>query len=190
MSPMATDGAFDPELIQPVVRRSSPSQDVGLEEFVVEHYERLLRLARLVCHDVGDSTDAVQAGLERAWRHRADLRDVDRRGPWLDRIIVREAIRVSKRRRTWLERVLGLDHHFDEGPPDPDSGSTVELRAVLDEAFEGLSADQRAVVALHLHAGYTVQETASIVGVPVETVRSRLRLARQRLRSHLEEVLP
>jgi len=50
-----------------------------------------------------------------------------------------------------------------------------------------LPADQRAVVALHLHLGYSIAETAEVVGAPPETVRSRLRLARQRLRHALGE---
>jgi DNA-directed RNA polymerase specialized sigma24 family protein len=37
-------------------------------------------------------------------------------------------------------------------------------------------------VVLHLHAGYTVDETAALLGVPRETVRSRLRVARDHLR--------
>jgi DNA-directed RNA polymerase specialized sigma24 family protein len=41
-----------------------------------------------------------------------------------------------------------------------------------------------------LYAGYTVQETADIVGAPLETVRSRLRLARERLRTVLGESQP
>ena len=54
-------------------------------------------------------------------------------------------------------------------------------------AYEMLPADQRAAIALHLHLGYSVAETADIVGAPVETVRSRLRLGRERLRRQLED---
>ena len=61
------------------------------------------------------------------------------------------------------------------------------LRVALDGAFGRLSPEQRAVVALHLYAGYTVAETAEIVGAPHETVRSRLRLAREHLREALGE---
>ncbi len=56
----------------------------------------------------------------------------------------------------------------------------------LKAAFARLSSEQRAVVALHLYAGYSVAETAELVGAPLETARSRLRLARQRLRMELE----
>jgi RNA polymerase sigma-70 factor (ECF subfamily) len=187
MSAMASDETLDPELIRPVAPTATSSVDAGLEAFVVEHYDRLLRLARLVCHDATDATDAVQAGLEQAWRHRGSLRDEERRSAWLDRIVVREAIRVSRKRRTWLDRILGIDHEVDAGPHVPDPGPELELRAVLHSAFSVLPPEQRAVVGLHLHAGYTVQETAEIVGAPLETVRSRLRLARERLRTALGE---
>jgi DNA-directed RNA polymerase specialized sigma24 family protein len=42
-------------------------------------------------------------------------------------------------------------------------------------------------MALHYEAGYTVGEIAELLDVPRETVRSRLRLARQHLRSRLAE---
>ena len=190
MSAMTTDERLDPELIRPVATAVTTSVDLGMEAFVVEHHDRLLRLARLVCHDASDAADAVQAAFEQAWRHRGSLRDADRRGAWLDRIVVREAIRVSRRRRTWLERILGLDHQADGGLAGPDPIPDVALRMALDDAFSALSPEQRAVVALHLHAGYTVAETAAMVDAPIETVRSRLRVARVRLRAALGEDAP
>jgi hypothetical protein len=39
-----------------------------LARFVDQHYDRLLRLAWLVCREGGDAADAVQTGLEAAWR--------------------------------------------------------------------------------------------------------------------------
>ena len=51
---------------------------VDLESLVAQHYERLLRVAVLVCREHADAEDAVQMALERAWRHAADLRDPDR----------------------------------------------------------------------------------------------------------------
>jgi RNA polymerase sigma-70 factor (ECF subfamily) len=166
------------------------AMEVALETFVVEHYQRLLRLARLVCRDETDATDAVQAGLEQAWRHRSDLRDEDRRRAWLDRIVVREAIRITKGRQSWLNRVFGLDRSATWIEPAVESTAHLALRESLRVAYARLSSEQRAVVALHLYAGYSVAETAAIAGIPLETARSRLRLARQHLRRELEETRP
>lgn len=162
--------------------------DTTLEAFVAEHYERLRRLAWLVTHDATLTADAVQAGLEQAWRNRTKLRDGRRLRPWLDRIVVRESIRIGKRRRGWLRRTLSprepseawIDLAHTGRLP---SAEWIAFRA----AFGRLPYQQRAVVALHLYAGYSVAETADLVGARIGTVRSRLRLARQRLRRDVEE---
>ena len=106
--------------------------------------------------------------------------------PLGDRIVVREAIRAAGRRRRWWSRrreLVALDEFAATGADQPDRFTA--LRA----AFQTLPPDQRAVVALHLYAGYSVSETASRLEAPLETVRSRLRLARGRLRRALEEEL-
>jgi len=158
-----------------------------LGAFVIEHYDRLLRLARLVCRDGADAGDAVQSGLEQAWRQRAALRDPERLRPWLDRIVVREAIRMGRSPRSWLRRAVGLRPGIAWIEPPDAAAEQVPNWTALRIAFGALSHEQRAVVALHLYAGYSVIETAELVGAPPETVRSRLRLAKSRLRRELEE---
>lgn len=161
--------------------------DAALADFVTEHYDRLLRLARLVCHDASDAADAVQIGFEQAWRRRTSLRDAARVKPWLDRIVVRAAIRISKRRRSWFDRLLTPRQDGEWIQLNDPHADQMHAWTALRDAFGRLSAEQRAVVSLHLHAGYSVEETAGLVGAPLETVRSRLRLARAKLRSELME---
>ena len=176
-------------------RRSLPigagaAIDPDIAEFVAAQYPRLIRLAGLICRDVIDSEDAVQAGLERAWRGRASLRDPDKLASWLDRIVVREAIRLGRDRRSLATRVMANAEDVETGlgRSGDELGASVTERASLRRAFEALPAPQRAVIALHLYLGYSIAETAEIVGAPLETVRSRLRLARDQLRFHLAEV--
>lgn len=158
--------------------------EIGLDAFVREHHDRLARLAGMVCRDPFDAADAVQAGLEQAWKRRGSLREASALRPWLDRIVVNEAIRIDRRRRSLLGRLFTGPREIAMDPADERNGSpedTADLRA----AFDGIPADQRAALVLHLHLGYSVAETATIVGAPVETVRSRLRLGRERLRQAL-----
>jgi RNA polymerase sigma-70 factor (ECF subfamily) len=158
----------------------------ALAQFVAEHYQRLFRLAMLVCRDPSDASDAVQLGLERAWRQRGALRDDSSMRSWLDRIVVNESIRHTRRRSSWLNRLMPA-----AGPRwiDPIDERTAQGDAwvSLREAYDRLSPEQRAVIALHLHAGYSITETAELVGAPIETVRSRLRLAKDRLRREMGE---
>ena len=161
--------------------------EIDLDAFVFAHYDRLIRLAALVSGDAADAEDAVQAGLERAWRGRDSLRKAASLSSWVDRIVVREAIRTAARRRRWWSRRRELSDAADATAPTIDlPDHFVALRL----AYQALPPDQRAAVALHLYAGHSVPETASLLGAPLETVRSRLRLARRRLRSDLKEDRP
>jgi RNA polymerase sigma-70 factor (ECF subfamily) len=160
--------------------------EATLDGFVRQHHARMLGLAALVCIDGADAGDAVQSALEQAWRHRARLDDATRLQPWLDRIVVREAIRIDRRRRSPLARFFGGPREIPPDLVDPRAAVNPAMTA-LRLAYERLPADQRAVIGLHLHLGYSVAETATIVGAPIETVRSRLRIGRGRIRKALEE---
>jgi RNA polymerase sigma factor (sigma-70 family) len=180
------------DTIQPMRRRATESAVPGaarvedqLAAFFDAHYERMVGLAGLVCHSGALAEDAVQAAMEQAWRRRASLRDPDRLRWWLDRIVVREAIRMN--RRPWWGRLTAI--HADERAsllPDP-AGHTTPQRMALTAAFKALTPEQRTACVLHLHMGYGVAETAELMGAGVETTRSRLRLARRRLRVDLSE---
>lgn len=155
-----------------------PVRPLTLEAFVATHYRRLVRLAGLVCLDRADAQDAVQNALERAWRHRADLRDEERLRAWLDAIVVRESIRLNGRARSLIRSITRPLTGADE----QSIVTTSPLATGLLDDLRRLPLAQRAVLALHYEAGYSVAETAELLNAPLETVRSRLRIARQRLR--------
>jgi RNA polymerase sigma factor (sigma-70 family) len=161
----------------------------SLEAVLATEYARLVRLAGVICREPAEAQDAVQAAVERALRHRGGLRDPAKVTPWLNQIVVREAIRVDQRRRTWLGRLSARPREIEVGSADADPAraGAVAARAVRD-ALDRLPVDQRVVVALHHYAGYSLAEAAEITGVPLETARSRLRLARARLRRALDEL--
>jgi RNA polymerase sigma-70 factor, ECF subfamily len=178
--------------MSPSPRETALAVDASLEDRLVSffdaHYGRMTRLAGLVCHDAVAAEDAVQAAMEQAWRRRSSLRDINQLQRWLDRIVVREAIRLNRgspRRRG--VQALTDEHAGRLHDPRTAVGST---RLALDAAFALLSVEQRAAVVLHLHLGYTVPETARLMGASLETTRSRIRLARQRLRDELGDDAP
>lgn len=180
------------DTIQPMRRKANETAVPGaasvedqLAAFFEAHYDRMVRLAGLVCRSGVIAEDAVQAAMEQAWRRRSSLRDSGRMRWWLDRIVVRETIRMN--RRPWWNRLTAT--HTDEHAsllPDP-AGETTPQRMALTTAFAALTPEQRAACVLHLHLGYSVSETADLMGAAVETTRSRLRLARRRLRADLSE---
>ena len=61
-------------------------------------------------------------------------------------------------------------------------------RAACSMSSEGVPAPQRDAFLLHVEAGLPLAEIAALAGVPVETIKSRLRYAYRKLRAALEDM--
>jgi RNA polymerase sigma factor (sigma-70 family) len=79
-----------------------------------------------------------------------------------------------------LDDLLGPDQHEPK-----DEMLQLQLRRVLGEAVEALSANHRAVIELTYFQGEGYREIAEIMGCPVETVKTRMFHARRRLKALL-----
>ena len=73
-----------------------------------------------------------------------------------------------------------------DGPATPDTTQDIDMRDALDRGFRRLPTEQRAAFVLHHHLGWSVAEVAQNLGVPTETIKSRLRYATSTLRAALD----
>lgn len=145
--------------------------------------DRLLAIAYRILRDLGLAEDAVQQTLVLAWRELPQLRDVDKFDAWIHRLLVHACYAEARRGRRWASnvRVLPVD-----GPTAPDEFVTVAQRDQLDRGFRRLPPEQRVVFVFHHYVGLTLLEIADQLGVPLGTVKSRLRYATNTLRAALE----
>jgi RNA polymerase sigma-70 factor, ECF subfamily len=146
---------------------------------VLPERPRLYALALTVTRDPSEAEDAVQETMLSAWRSWAHVRDPEHAGPWLTRICVNHCL--GRRRR--LTRRLWAAESRETTPPPPIQFEDQLLD--FDRAFARLSARQRAVFALHVHHGYTVDECARLIGCRPGTARSHLGRAVAALRKEM-----
>lgn len=148
--------------------------------------DRCYAIAIGILRDRERAQDAVQQAFLLAWRDLPQLRDLDRFEAWLHRLLVRTCYEVARRFRRWSGRVVLLEVDGPDEPSLRDSVVSVGDRDALERAFARLSPEHRAVVLLHHHVGWTLQEVAEIVGVPLGTVKSRLHHATRSLRAAID----
>jgi RNA polymerase sigma-70 factor (ECF subfamily) len=78
-----------------------------------------------------------------------------------------------------------LDECPDSSPTPAEAAASTQRRAALRELLDELPDAQAEVLALHVVLGYSVEETAAVMRVPHNTVRSRLRTALASLRDRV-----
>lgn len=154
----------------------------AFEALTVARVDRLFTVARLILRDVHLAEDAVQETLIRTWQQLPRLRDVDKFDAWVHRLLVNSCADQGRSRRR-IARQLQVVRVEPSGGDA--SGNTAD-RDEIERGFRRLKPEQRAAVVLRYYVGYTTEEIAEILGIPIGTAKSRIHYATEAMRSALE----
>jgi RNA polymerase sigma-70 factor, ECF subfamily len=147
----------------------------AFEELFYRHHRQLHRLARLTTNCPEDAADALQDAMLSAHRSAGSFRHDAAVSSWLYRIVVNACLDRLRRNKTRL--TIALDDVY----PVADRTTQVETAIAVQRALMRLPVEQRAaVVAVDMH-GYSVADTARLLGVAEGTVKSRCARARAQL---------
>lgn len=159
---------------------------------VEQHATDTYRLAAAIVGPA-DAADVTQETFVTAWQQLPTLREAQAFPTWLRRICTNRSRNWLRARRRRPQAVLDLgDAEAAAALPDPsgDFRGAVEARTLLEPAFEALTPDQRAVLALHYSLGLSIAEAADALGVRVGTAKSRLSAGLAAMRRELERPIP
>lgn len=146
-------------------------------------------MAATVINMLGYCPEAEDVGQEtfiRFYRSLPKFRGDSSVGTYLTRIAINlslnEIKRYKRRRELHLSRE---DEKMDSVPDHSDRKNQKELKEIVHTGIQKLNPKYRAVIVLRLIQGYTTQETAQILHLPVGTVLSRLARAQMQLKEIL-----
>ena len=145
-------------------------------------------LAKRLLHDAPLAQEVVQDAFLAIWRH---ARRFDpKRGsvrPWLLTVVHHRCVNLLRDGRA---KGMGIVLAETEPPPEPDGvwHPVAQRLAALDlrQALMTLPNEQREVVLLAYFDGFTHQQIAAQLGLPLGTVKGRMRLALRKLRAVLD----
>ncbi|MGZ3421876.1 MAG: RNA polymerase sigma factor [Polyangiales bacterium] len=166
--------------------------ELALFEVVMRrHNQRVFRAARSIVKDDAEAEDVMQESYLLAFQHLSDFAGRARFSTWLTRIVVHEALkRVRKGKR------ITFEEDMDDNAGDTPSGGAIstdpeklagdrELARAIEQAVETLPDVFRAVFVLRAVEQMSVSETAQALGVPEDTVKTRLHRARAAIQKQL-----
>ena len=181
------------ELVQRVLAHEAGAFRTILQR----HNRRLYRIARAVLRDDTEAEDVVQEAYISAFTHLSSYRGESSLGAWLSRITMNEALgRLRYRRRAVDIATLNPTPteaeiiQFPASASNDDPERTMAQRQILQlvvQATDELPQVYRLVFFARVIEGMTLEETASLLGIKPETVKTRLHRARQLMRDQLDE---
>jgi RNA polymerase sigma-70 factor (ECF subfamily) len=158
------------------------------EVLMRRHNQRVFRAARAILRDEREAEDVMQDAYVKAYAH---LDQFDRRAQfstWLTKIAVHEALARVRRQRRYepLDATAMETRMPSTPPPDPERQAFGrELGRLLESAVDKLGDGHREVFMLRQIEGLSTAETAEILGVSEEVVKTRFSRARHALQQDL-----
>ena len=133
--------------------------------------------------------ELAQETLLMVWR-KAALYSVEKGSPSTWIFTIARNLRIDRLRRefAWQELPEGRDEIASSDIPPDEAVSETERRLRVQSALEGLPAEQAEVVSLSFVEGLSHSEIAARLGLPLGTVKSRMRLAYQKVREAVEDL--
>jgi RNA polymerase sigma-70 factor, ECF subfamily len=177
--------------------------ETAFDQFVDIYRVKLFQYSYLMCGHYEDAEEVAQEALIKVFENFHQLRDAERLKGWVFRI-ARNACLMKRRKSVFAPTVeLSLDElrpdHAHDGEVKleiPDVGELPEsallkneLRQVIDKAIRELPEMYRSVMLLRDVEDLTTEETARVLDLTTDAVKSRLHRARLQIRKRLEQYL-
>ena len=159
-----------------------PGSEADFERLYRDTYRRIFGTLIILVRDRATAEDCAQETFERAYRNWAAWKPDAPVEAWLHRIAVNVAISNGRRQR--LRQAGELIRRLGRPDPGPDPADVAE-RSDLIKAIKKLPTRQAAALVLRHFHGYSNREIAAALGIPEQTVASRLAAARKQLQGVL-----
>lgn len=151
------------------------------------HYAKLYRLSFAWTRQAYLAEDLVQETMLKSIENQHQLQSLQEMGPWLCKIMHNAYMDKLRYQKKWsFAEMDEIDLH-QSAKCCEETFMAEQAEMSIHAAIGCLSPQQRQVVTLVDMQGYSYQETAAILDVPVGTIMSRLSRAREKLKSLLQQ---
>jgi RNA polymerase sigma-70 factor (ECF subfamily) len=167
-----------------LLRRIVGHDRAAFREFYLIYHRRLARfLMRMTSrHELVE--EVINDTLWTVWQKAADFRGASRVSTWIVGIAYRRALKALRQQRP-MHGPLGDDMSLSATAVTPDTQTADENREWLERALAELPVEQRMVLEFSYLLGHSCEEISEIMHCPVNTVKTRMFHAREKLRISL-----
>lgn len=160
------------------------------------HNQKLYRLARSIVRNDSEAEDIVQETYVTAFAHLASFRGEASLATWLSRIAINEALGRLRRGRRAAQvvtnepvgdaQIIPFPHAASSDDPER-SMAQRQILKLVEQATDALPDTYRTVFVARVIEGLSIEETADLLGIKPQTVKTRLHRARELVRKQIDE---
>jgi len=171
----------------------------AMEKIVGRYEDRIFTFGLKMCGHLQDAEDIAQETFLNAFRYLKDFREETKLKNWLFMIATRACISKRRKKKCEPDYEISLDSFIHEDGSDgnyeipdwsddpSDNVMRTELKKIIDAAIQTLPHKYRLVFNLREIEGFNTKETAEILEISTQSVKTRLHRARLFMREEISK---
>jgi RNA polymerase sigma-70 factor (ECF subfamily) len=180
-----------------LVRRALARDDMAFRTIMERHNRRLYRIARSILRNDSEAEDVVQQAYVNAFTHLGGFRGDSSLATWLSRITMNEALGRLRRERPAVDletfeaqrteaQIIKFPQTLTSDDPERAMAQR-EILQLVERATDNLPEIFRIVFMTRVIEGMSTEDTANLLGLQPDTVKTRLHRARRLVRDELDK---
>jgi RNA polymerase sigma-70 factor (ECF subfamily) len=181
-----------------LVRLALAREAEAFRVIMTRNNQRLYRMARAILHNDSEAEDALQDAYMHAFARLDCFRGECALATWLSRIVINEALGRLRKKRREAEKRFTTEQAVPDAQiirfpvatsaDDPERNMAQrQILELIERTMDGLPEKFRVVLMARTIEGLNVEETAELLGIKPETVKTRLYRARRLLHEKIDE---
>ncbi|WP_164669266.1 sigma-70 family RNA polymerase sigma factor [Virgibacillus doumboii] len=160
------------------VKKAKKGNKASFEKLIYEYQDVMYRVAKSIVKRDEDCADAIQEAIYNAYRSIPNLREPQYFKTWLLRIVTNECYSIIRSRKKVVEL-----KEWNEGFEEDKGFDAVEMELLLAR----LPQEDSEILGLFYINDLTIKDISGILDIPANTVKTRIRRAKQKLHHFLTE---
>lgn len=174
-----------------ILKKIKAGDRFAFAELVETYQSKVIHISYSMLSDYEDACDAAQEVFVKVFRSADSFRGDSSLSTWIYRITKNVCMDFLRKRK---EKTVSIDEEKEDAPkydiPDTEHSPEQiteknEIKRLVREALMSLDNDSRLIITLFDIEGLRYEEIASVLKIPVGTVKSRLNRAREKLKKIL-----
>lgn len=168
-----------------VLRAQAGDRDAA-DRLMESHQAELFGYLAKMLGNNADAEDALQQTFMQAFRKIKWLREPGAFRPWIFRVASRKALRIIQQSKRRKEMTNAEFIDAAEGSPNTSGETPADLIERIPDWLERLTPKGREALMLHYLKGFTCEEVAEILDIPLGTVKSRISYSLACIRKNIQ----
>lgn len=166
-----------------LIYRSKKGDEKAFTELILIIKSDLYRIAKTRLNNDYDINDAIQETIIKSYKHIKKLKENNKFKSWIIKILINECNKVYKRKNNThkiIEKITNDKSFSIEDDLIQESNSKIDFEILINH----LNYEEKLIITLFYNSMYTCNEIAEILNLNVNTVKSKLFRAKEKIRKN------